>query len=58
MDGNIVTLIQVAGIMSAVVITILLLVQGIRNEELRQRERNQWICENWDTARKKWKWEK
>jgi hypothetical protein len=32
-------------------------VEGIRGEALRERERNQWICENWDMARKKWKWE-
>jgi hypothetical protein len=56
-DNNIVVLIQVVGVMAAVAITIFLLVDGIRREALRERERNQWICENWDVARKKWKWE-
>jgi hypothetical protein len=49
--------IQIAALIIGLAVALLLLVDGIRKEELRQRERNQWICENWDTARKKWKWE-
>jgi hypothetical protein len=51
------TVVTIVGGLIAVGLTLFLLVDGIRKEELRQRERNQWICENWDTVRKKWKWE-
>ena len=54
---DVLVLIQIAGWMAALAITIFLLVDGIRKEALRERERNQWICENWDPVRKKWKWE-
>jgi hypothetical protein len=59
MDGGgpIDAIIAIVGLLIGVGLTLFLLVDGIGKEKLRQGKRNQWICENGDAARGKWKWE-